>query len=767
MKRVGIMTWWHHYNFGTALQVTALSNTIAKLGYEANVIKYFPNGKVISLTQNYKNARIYLKKIDRKISQRKVKQFKDIEREEAFSKYCKKYINLTQLCEINSHLYDLNNYIDAFICGSDQIWAPSCFNSKYFLDFVEDTDKMIAYAPSIGLFKIEDPYIKERMKECISRFKHLAIREEQGQKLIKELCNREAQVVLDPTLLLSKEEWDKIASKRVKDEKYILCYFLGNNSESWNHIRLISQQTGLKVKVIPIFQEDLRRGFEVEKGVGPGEFLGLVQNADLICTDSFHGTVFSLIYEKPFYTYERFSNKDNNSQNSRIYNILKIVELEDRIVKDKTEVNINALECDFFNAKKNIEEQKQKSITYLARALQESTSCKELKEYKITNTCCGCGVCSTVCKRNAIDIGRNDKGFLEASIDQGKCVHCGMCKKVCPYNGERSVKINKTKHKLFMAVSKNDDVLNRSSSGGIGYELSKVLCEDEYDVIGCIYDRNTQEAVHKRILAKEMDRLHIFQGSKYIQSNSMETMKEVINESQKAVIFGTPCQIAGVDKVLKLRNRRDGFVLVDLICHGVPSQKLWDKYIKEGSFKYGYEIDATVNFRDKTKGWREKYIQIQGNKKNYSRCDKKDLFYRFFEIGHCYAEVCYECAYRTGSQADIRIGDYWGPRYKRDKKGVSMVIAMTNKGEEILNKLKNLNRVELQQMDCSEYWDTQYPQNPIKPVFYEELIRDLADETISLEEVANRYCKEYEWNRNVSKGIGVIKTIYRKVRRNK
>lgn len=765
MKKVAIMTWWHHCNFGTALQVTALSNTVSKLGYEANVIQYFPDGKVLTLNKDYKNPNIYLKKISKKINKRKIKQFKDVKKEQVFNKYLKKHIKLTGLCEVDSHLYELNNHIDAFICGSDQIWAPSCFNSKYFLDFVEDTNKMIAYAPSIGLFKIEDPYVRERMKECISRFKYLGIREEQGKKLIKELCGKEAQVVLDPTLLLNEEEWNNIACEKIVDEKYILCYFLGNNAESWKHIKLLAQKTGLKVKVVPVFEEDLTRGFDVEKGVGPSEFLGLVKNAAFICTDSFHGTVFSLIYEKPFYTYERFSNKDSNSQNSRIYNILKITGLEDRIVRDKTQVREDILQCNFINAKKNIENHKERSLAYLTKALQESTSSKKTKEYKITNTCCGCGVCSTVCKKDAIEVKRNNKGFLEAKIDQEKCVQCGMCKKVCPYNGESGTQINETEHKLFMATSRDEEVLNTSSSGGIGYELSKLLCEQGYDVVGCVYDRERQEATHKRVLGGEIDKLHIFQGSKYIQSNSVEAINELVNQSEKGIVFGTPCQIAGIDKVLKVRNKRDQFILVDLICHGVPSQSLWSKYIQQGSEKYGYGNKPEVKFRDKPKGWRNMYIGINGNEKYYSCLDTKDLFYRFFLIGHCYAEVCYECAYRVASQADIRIGDYWGPRYKKNTKGVSMIIAMTDKGEQTLNSLAKLGRIELQQMPCNEYWEVQYPKNPIKPVFHNKLIEDLGNETMPLEEIANKYCKEYEWNRKVSKSVRIIKDAYRKVRK--
>lgn len=111
-----------------------------------------------------------------------------------------------------SELNDLNMEYDAFVCGSDQIWSPLCYDSKYFLDFVENTDKMIAYAPSIGSTKIDDSIIREKMFQHISRFKHLAVREQQGAELIKKLTGHDAKVVLDPTLLMDAAEWDEFAS---------------------------------------------------------------------------------------------------------------------------------------------------------------------------------------------------------------------------------------------------------------------------------------------------------------------------------------------------------------------------------------------------------------------------------------------------------------------------------------------------------------------------------------------------------------------------
>lgn len=764
MKKVAIMTWYHYPNFGTALQVTASSYIIKKLGYTPEVINYIPHGKVVNIKKN--KLTTYIKKINSKFNRKQHSEILDEKRIQIFQEFIKKNITLTNECKIDTDFFNLNEKYDAFICGSDQIWAPSLFNSKYFLEFVHEQKKMIAYAPSIGLSEIKDKYVKNRMKECIDRFENLSIREEQGKALIKNICNKEAEVVLDPTLLLVSNEWDTMSINFDYEKPYILCYFLGYNKETWEHVKKLSKKLNIDIKVIPVFKEDLNRGFDIAKGVGPGEFLSLVKNASFVCTDSFHGTAFSINYEIPFYVYERFSNKDTNSQNSRIYNVLKLANLEERLIKDKSTLNQNPLKCTFEETRKRIEVQREKSINYLRKSLEKSTtSIETINEYMITNTCCGCGVCSEVCNHGAINFKRNMNGFFEASVDTDKCRKCGLCKKVCPYNGEKSDILDKNKSNLFMAQSEQNDTLKVSSSGGIAHEISKELCDNGYDIIGCKYDKESKEAIHDIVLAGNIDNLNVFQGSKYIQSNSKKVLGDIVNESEKAIVFGTPCQVAGIDKLLRLKNKRDKFILVDLICHGVPTQNLWNKYLKEGSIKYGYGVNPEANFRDKPKGWRKMHISIRGNGKTFTCIDKKDLFYRFFLLGHCYMPACYECAYRTASAADIRLGDYWGPRYKKVKDGVSMVIAMNKKGEETLIELKKKNKIELQKMDCNEYWTVQYPQNPIKPVFYNELIEELKDESIELRQIANKYCLPFEKAKKIVKPYRIVVSIYKKVRK--
>ena len=148
----------------------------------------------------------------------------------------------------------------------------------------------------------------------------------------------------------------------------------------------------------------------------------------------------------------------------------------------------------------------------------------------------------------------------------------------------------------------------------------------------------------------------------------------------------------------------------------------------------------------------------------YSKIDKKDYFYRFFLLNNCFMSSCYECNYRTESSADIRLGDYWGSRYKDDKEGVSMVIAMTIEGDNILEKLETINKVELEKNHCEEYWSVQNPKNPIKPVYYDELIDGFKDDSVELKKLAEEFGKGFELYKTLQKPYSIIRSIIRKRR---
>ena len=228
-----------------------------------------------------------------------------------------KYVNKTN--KINRTLCD--NEIDYYVVGSDQVWNPNFYNHELSLLKFCDDKKKIALAPSIGFSKLSENYKKE-LKEWLPKFKYLSCREEQGSKMIREITGRECTTLIDPTLMLSSEEWDKVSKKPVfhnENDKYILLYFLGEMTKEYKDIiNNISKRYNLKV--IDIYDKNSKY-----YTCGPSEFIYMIKHCSIMLTDSFHGSVFSYIYNKPFRIFKRIDSIQ--SMNSRLENLINVLKL--------------------------------------------------------------------------------------------------------------------------------------------------------------------------------------------------------------------------------------------------------------------------------------------------------------------------------------------------------------------------------------------------------------------------------------------------------
>jgi hypothetical protein len=355
MKKIGIMTIYQNENYGSKLQSFALQETLKKLGYIGENIKYtIQRKKVLPLARICKYPIYFLRIFFRsEIRQRK-------------EKYKSYQIECIQ--ESDKYLEQISEgEYDKYICGSDQIWAPNQFHGMFFLDFVKDSNKKIAYAPSIGLRKIPNE-LHGKYRKLISDIGFLSLREEEGAQLVKSLLQRDVQVVLDPTLLLTKEEWLEhcgVFPQRVK-EPYILCYFLGGLFRHKKWLREIQKKTGYKIIVLPIQTTDFFTAKDKRIDVGPKEFVQWIEHASIVCTDSYHGTIFSVNLNKEFFSFLRFQEGDPLNQNSRVCNFLDRYGLSDRIVTDQIECR--AIHWDEINRK--IQSDRETSIAFLKNALK-------------------------------------------------------------------------------------------------------------------------------------------------------------------------------------------------------------------------------------------------------------------------------------------------------------------------------------------------------------------------------------------------------------
>ncbi len=374
--KIAKFTWLYNGNYGSVLQAYALQKYLINNGYDVEDINYKASLKT-------KLANWFFSRNSASLFIGKYKDFKGNNNDKysdklrnkniKFNDFKNKYMRLSKLCTNPKQLKEISNNYDVFICGSDQIWSPALFNPVYYFSFVPNNIKKISYAPSFGVVTTTK-WKRKKIAELLGRFNSISIRESQGKKMISEIIGRDVPVVVDPTLLLTREEWDAcIEQKKVENGKYIFCYLLSSNDTYVKAIKEFAKTNELDVIIIPNSKGPFDTGFKEMIDVGPEEWVNLIKNAEYVFTDSFHGTIFSMLYHKDFILFERFSNKSKTSENSRIYTLMNMVDLEERIINTNNLDRIYRLnEINYEKIDGIISEKAQESGKWLIDSLEES-----------------------------------------------------------------------------------------------------------------------------------------------------------------------------------------------------------------------------------------------------------------------------------------------------------------------------------------------------------------------------------------------------------
>lgn len=703
MKKVGIVTVHRNVNYGANLQAFASNKFLLNHGFNTEIVDYLPkeldkdnylfswlkrtwdNDKNSSLTHKIKLLVSLMLSAPSKQKRLKV-----------FNNFRKKHLHLSKKFKCVDDIA-FGGFTD-IVCGSDQIWNPDIMcgiKPLYFGDVLGIKNK-IAYAPSMG----REGYNKDDEKiaaDLIKNIDYLSVREEKSASYIEAISGKKVTHVCDPVFLLEKEEYEKLL-KPIKCKKpYILVYSVIGNETMLDAAIDFANKKGLTV--VEICQNKKRAYKHMQLTcASPSEFLGAIKNADYVVTNSFHGTAFSLIFNKELYVF------DNKERGSRITGLLNKAGLDSRIIKKEI---IEQEKIDYSAVQNNLKEHIALSKEFLLNAINA-------KKEPTTNNCIGCGACKAVCKKDAISLAKNNQGFILSYIDTNKCISCGLCKKVCPIENTHS----KNEPISTYAYKAKDSVRISSTSGG----AAAALAEEIINMGGVIYGASLDESFKlKHIRIDNKKDIALTQGTKYIQSDMtciFPSLLEDLKAKRQLLFVGTPCQTAAVLNFVKGKNlSTDNLYLCDIICHGVPSPKAFEDYIlwlkKRESFDKYY-------FRNKAISWRGDSASVTQND-NIKSGKNISAFMNLYYSNMITQRSCFECKFTSSCRvSDITISDFWGiektaPEFE-DNLGVSMVLVNTEKGGALFEKLSGNKRI----VSIENAKQPQLKEPTYKPDAYEE-----------------------------------------------
>ncbi len=693
-KKVALISFHNAYNYGACLQAYALQEAVRQTGAECEYIDYinpcraeiYDMAKRIKKALREKNGRAFLKNLCGIPFARS--------RGKKFDRFYDGYLRKTDtVYHSTEEARVLENQYDKFISGSDQIWNAehNGTDGAYFLDFVSDRAKKIAYSSSFGMAEIPEE-LEKWYADLLNGISCLSTREKHGVKIIRKLTDRKAHLVLDPVFLLDGSDWKKFIKEKENTERYTFYYM--NARFNLNDFSLVTgfedgKKHILSSSVKP--KDFLKRGQKVTFAMSPQEFLQQIYDAELVVTTSFHCLAFSVLLHKPFVAIL----SGDEGRDERLLNLLQITGLEGRIFSDHmTEENVRQ-PIDYEEVEKRLAPYRRYSRKFLSTSIFEgqekvdfltepSVPRSKKGEYEICayDRCTGCGACEAVCPKGAVTMTADEYGFSRPSVDREKCVQCHLCRRVCQVN--YTAEIPKVQH--YYAFKNKDEVRKRSSSGGAFSLLARNMIDKGGKVVASEIGDDWKV---RHTFARNYEEVRKQAKTYYVQGNACNTFAEIRQELQQGnriLFIGTPCQTGGLKKYLQ--KDYDNLILCDIICHGVPSPKMFAIYT---DYLQSKGTLTQLTQRDKKIGWQGYCVSAEIDGKTYRNNGWLKAYSVMFSHGLINRKSCFHCMYSNYNRVgDITIGDYWGiEKYHRelkDKLGVSLVITNSEKGEKFLRE---------------------------------------------------------------------------------
>lgn len=362
--KIGVATITEGANYGNKLQNYAMLKMFDSLGYEAENVK--------KICDNEKSLKTKLKRFV--IKTLRVKNHIKVTCQDKFARFNKKHLKFSNNV-YSSADFNCDDY-KAIVCGSDQIWnfnfATTHKDLDYYFAGFAPQNKRMAFSASIGVDYIEEKYHKTFI-DYINKMAHISVRENQAAKIIKDLTGRDVAVTVDPTLMLTADEWLKLAKKPkfIKNDNFIVTYFLGDSSDTDNYIDNVAKANNCQVIKLQNHYIDNEKIINPQWFCAdPCEFVWLFANAKAVITDSFHGCVFATIFKKPFRWFSRSTDSINISMNSRMDTLFSKLGIGDWCIGNINESADDVFNCDFSSVDENLAKEREFAYNYLKEALK-------------------------------------------------------------------------------------------------------------------------------------------------------------------------------------------------------------------------------------------------------------------------------------------------------------------------------------------------------------------------------------------------------------
>ena len=364
-KKVGILTWHYYLNFGSALQSFALSNVINSLGYDTVFVNYrdpkhcyIPNSILSKLKAVVRYVLAHIPVLGKRwhININTIK-------------FRNRYLDETVPFNSEEEGVRICRDLSTICCGSDQIWAPNCYNPYYFAHFLDGRKvRKISYAASIGLNDIPENLTKVYRQHLLD-FYAVSVREKEGSELLKSRCNIDSTVVLDPTLLVDVSVYEKMQRKVHGIHKpFLFCYFLNKEHQYKQTVERYAREHNLQIVGVSDKASDTE-WMKRLTGLGADHFLWLINNAEIIMTDSYHGSIFSLLFHKNLWIFQRFEESNPICQNSRIRQLRNNFNIGQRIIMATSPIDDSkAIDYNYFESR--LKELRASSLDFLKKTLE-------------------------------------------------------------------------------------------------------------------------------------------------------------------------------------------------------------------------------------------------------------------------------------------------------------------------------------------------------------------------------------------------------------